>query len=112
MAIRSSMHQAGAAVLSQLLEFDLPPREQRQLPCSCGPTSKYLELRSKAVLTAVGEAPCLRPYYLCEHCHDGQFPVDVDLDIESTQLSPGVRPMLAAVGHEAAFEQGHQQMKR
>ncbi|MGA2646422.1 MAG: hypothetical protein ABSF15_17050 [Candidatus Sulfotelmatobacter sp.] len=37
--------------------------------------------------------------------------MDVDLDIETTQRLPGVRRMLAAVGHEAAFEQGHQQMK-
>ena len=63
------------------------------------------------MLTAVGEAQCLRPYYLCEHCHQGQFPVDVDLDIEHTELSPGVRRMLAAVGHEAAFDRGREQMK-
>jgi hypothetical protein len=37
--------------------------------------------------------------------------MDVELDIEDTELSPGVRRMLAAVGHEAAFEQGRQQMK-
>ena len=111
MMVRSSMHQAGAAVLSQLLEFDVPSSEQRQLPCACGHTAKYLELRSKPVLTAVGEVQCLRPYYLCERCHCGQFPVDVELDVENTELSPGVRRMLAAVGHEAPFEQGRQQME-
>ncbi len=63
------------------------------------------------MLTAVGEAQCLRPYYLCEHCHQGQFPVDVDLDIEDTELSPGVRRMMAAVGHEAAFDRGREQLK-
>jgi hypothetical protein len=70
-----------------------------------------VELRSKPVLTAVGKAECLRPYYLCEHCHRGQFPVDVELDIENTELSPGVRRMLAAVGHEGPFEQGRKQME-
>jgi hypothetical protein len=111
MAVRSSVHQAGSAVLSQLLEFEAPSFEQRQRPCSCGHRARYVELRSKPVLTAVGKAECLRPYYLCEHCHRGQFPVDVELDIENTELSPGVRRMLAAVGHEAAFEQGRQQME-
>jgi hypothetical protein len=111
MMVRSSMHQAGAAVLSQLLEFDPPRSEQRQLPCTCGHRAKYLELRCKPVLTAVGEVQCLRPYYLCGHCHSGQFPVDVELDVENTELSPGVRRMLAAVGHEAPFEQGRQQME-
>jgi hypothetical protein len=111
MAIRSAMHQTGASVLTHLLEFDPPGPDQRQLPCACGYPAKYLGLRSKPVLTAVGEAQCLRPYYWCEHCHQGQFPVDVDLDIEDTELSPGVRRMMAAVGHEAAFDQGREQLK-
>ena len=63
------------------------------------------------MLTAVGPATILRPYYLCEQCHCGQFPVDVELDVENTELSPGVRRMLAAVGHEAAFDEGRQQME-
>jgi len=111
MAVRSSMHQAGAAVLDQLLEFDPPSWEQRQLPCACGHTARYVELRSKSVLTAVGTAECVRPYYLCEHCHRGQFPLDLELDIENTELSPGVRRMLAAVGQEGPFEQGRKQME-
>jgi hypothetical protein len=68
-------------------------------------------LRCKPVLTAVGEAHCLRPYYLCDRCHQGQFPVDAALDIEGTELSPGVRRMMAAVGHEAAFDRGREQLK-
>jgi hypothetical protein len=63
------------------------------------------------VLTAVGSAECVRPYYLCESCHRGQFPVDVELDIENTELSPSVRRMLATVGQEAAFAHGRQQME-
>lgn len=111
MAVRSSVHQAGAAVLDQLLQFGPPSPEHRQLPCSCGYAARYVELRAKPVLTAVGKAECLRPYYLCEHCHRGQFPLDVELDIENTELSPGVRRMLAAVGHEAPFQQGREQME-
>jgi hypothetical protein len=70
-----------------------------------------VELRAKPVLTGVGKAECLRPYYLCEHCHGGQFPVDVELDIENTEFSPGVRRMLAAVGHEVPFQQDRQQLE-
>jgi len=111
MAIRSSMHQAGAAALTQLLQFHPPSPEQRQRSCACGHTARYVELRSKSVVTAVGTAECLRPYYLCDHCHHGQFPVDLELDVENTELSPGVRRMLAGVGHELPFEQGRQQVK-
>jgi hypothetical protein len=97
--------------LTQLLQFHPPGTKERQLHCGCGSQAKYQGLRSKSVLTAVGEAQCLRPYYLCPNCHQGQFPVDMDLDIENTELSPGVRRMLAAVGHEAAFDQCREQMK-
>ena len=111
LALRTSLHQAGATALTALLRFDAPSAEQRQLPCPCGDTARYVELRPKSVLTAVGAATCLRPYYLCEHCHHGQFPVDKELDIENTELSPGVRRMLATVGHQVPFEQGREQMK-
>jgi hypothetical protein len=53
----------------------------------------------------------LRPYYLCAHCGVGQFPVDVELDVENTEFSPGVRRMQAMVGQEAPFDHGREQMK-
>src|SRR6516162_137910 len=111
MAVRSAMHQAGATALTELLQFGPPGPKQRPVPCPCGRTAKYVGLRSKPVLTALGEAHCLRPYYLCDGCHQGQFPVDADLDIQDTELSPGVRRMMAAVGHEAAFNRGREQLK-
>ena len=111
LALRASLHQAGATTLTALLQFAPPSPEQRQLPCACGHTAQYVELRSKALVTAVGEAECLRPYFLCDRCHRGQFPVDIELDVENTELSPGVRRMLATVGQEAPFEQGRKQME-
>jgi hypothetical protein len=111
MMMRSAMLRVGAAGLTQLLQFPVPPAEQRTVPCSCGHTAHYQELRSKPVLTAVGRVAVSRPYYLCSHCSNGQFPVDVELDIENTELSPGVRRMQALVGQEAPFDHGRQQMK-
>src|SRR5437870_1563141 len=111
MAIRSALHRAGAAALSQLLEFPAPTEEGRTRACPCGQPAHYRERRSKPVLTAVGLVEVLRPYYLCAHCGVGQFPVDVELDIENTEFSPGVRRMQAMVGQEAPFDQGREQMK-
>ena len=111
MAIRSTMHHAGATALTELLQFAAPDADQRTLPCACGQQAGYRELRSKPVLTAVGPVRISRPYYLCPHCHTGQFPADVDLDIEHTAFSPGVRRMQAVVGQEASFDHGRQQLK-
>lgn len=111
MAVRSAMHQAGAAVLTHLLQFPSPPPEHRQLDCACGHQARYRELRTKLTLTAVGWTEVTRPYYLCPHCHTGQFPADAELDIEHTEFSPGVRRMKALVGQAAPFEHGRQQLQ-
>jgi hypothetical protein len=111
MLVRSVMHQAGAAALNRLLEFEAPEESQRTVACPCGHSAHYRELRFKPVLTVVGKVEVLRPYYLCPHCHTGQFPADVELDIENTEFSPGVRRMQAVVGQEAPFDHGRQQMK-
>lgn len=111
MALRTTLHQAGAAALSQLLRFPEPAADQREIPCGCGQKAHYRELRTRPVLTAVGTAELSRSYYLCPHCHHGQFPVDAQLNVEHKELSPGVRRMLALVGADAPFDHGRQQMK-
>jgi hypothetical protein len=103
--------QAGGLALREVLRFAAPDPGERSLPCSCGHSAHYQELRRKTVLTAVGNTEVSRPYYLCRHCHNGQFPADVELDITNTGLSPGVRRMLAVVGQAAPFGQGREQMK-
>ncbi len=110
-AVRSTVHQAGAAALSALLQFPAPAAAPRTLPCSCGQAAHYGGLRGKPVLTVVGRVEVSRPYYVCPDCHRGQFPADVELDIENTEFSPGVRRMQALVGQEAPFDHGREQMK-
>jgi hypothetical protein len=111
MVVRSVMHLAGASVLTRLLCFASPAVDQRTIACACGHRAQYRELRSKPILTVVGKVEVSRPYYLCRHCHAGQFPADIDLDIENTEFSPGVRRMQAVVGQAAPFDHGRQQMK-
>jgi hypothetical protein len=111
MAMRAALHRAGAAALSQLLQFPAPPDNERAVSCACGQQALYHQLRSKPVLTAMGPAEVSRPYYWCPTCHTGQFPADRELDIENTEFSPGVRRMQAMVGHEVAFPQGREQLK-
>lgn len=105
------MHQAGAAALSRLLQFGEPAAEQRTIACPCGRQARYRELRSRPVLTVVGTVKISRPYYLCEHCHAGLFPADAELDIENTDVSPGVRRMQAIVGQASPFDHGREQIK-
>jgi len=111
MAIRSTVHQTGADAVTELLRLSPPDDDRRSIPCACGRVARYEGMRSRPILTVVGWARTERPYYLCPVCHTGQFPADVELDIDKTDFSPGVRRMLATVGGVAPFAQGRDQMR-
>ena len=49
MAVRSAMHRAGAAALTELLQFPVPAADQRTIACSCGQLAHYREQRSKTL---------------------------------------------------------------
>ena len=111
MAMRAAMHHAGATALSQLLRGNPPGPEEREIPCPCGQKARYREMRSRNVLTALGEIEFLRAWYLCPQCRKGQCPADAVLDIEKAGQSPGVRRMLALIGSEAPFDRGRRQIE-
>jgi len=109
MATRAAMHRAGAAVLEELLA--VPHPYPRQVPCGCGGSAQYHEIRPKQLLTVLGRVKTERPYYVCPACHQGQSPRDQELDVEGTEYSPGVRRMMAVVGSETSFDQGREQLE-
>jgi hypothetical protein len=108
MSIRAATHQMGAQILQELLQST--ESFERERPCRCGQKARFQELRSRVVLTAVGSVRFQRPYYLCSSCHQGQSPRDVELDVENTDYSPGVRRMMALVGSSGSFAQGREQL--
>jgi hypothetical protein len=111
-AVRAAMRLAGSAALTELLQSAASTtEEERAIACDCGQFAGYRVLRSKSVLTVVGPVQVCRLYYLCPDCHQGQFPADVELEIENTEFSPGVCCMHALVGQDAPFDHGREQMK-
>ena len=111
MAFRAALHQAGAAALTRLLRFDEPAGGERGIACPCGGQARFREIRSRRLLTALGEVELTRPWYLCPRCHHGQFPVDRQLDVEDRACSPGVRRMQALVGQQMPFDHGREQIQ-
>jgi tetratricopeptide (TPR) repeat protein len=111
MALPAALQQAGAAGLSELLQPE-SPAEPRVL-CSCGGQARYKGMRSKPLLTVLGHVEMRRAYYWCSRCQQGQFSSDAALDVENTELSPGVRRMLTLVGSEcSSFERCREEMKQ
>jgi len=105
------MHHAGASALTQLLQFELPDADHLEVPCSCGHTARYKEMRGKSFLSVIGTAEVRRPYYLCSLCSKGQHPVDDELGIAGLESSPGVRRMEAMLGSEMPFPPAREPMK-
>src|SRR5258708_28991567 len=85
------MHQAGAFALTKLLRYDPPDADRRTVPCPCGRSAHYKELRSKTVLTVLGPVELRRPYHVCADCSKGQYPADAELGVAGLESSPGVR---------------------
>jgi len=109
MATRAAAHQLGAKMLEQLL--CAPAEFECDVPCPCGQRARFHQMRPKHLVTALGPVNIERPYYLCSDCHKGYCPRDVELDVEGTEYSPGVRRMMAVVGSETSFERGRQQLE-
>lgn len=108
MAIRSTMHRAGASVIEKLLNAHA--LHEREVDCKCGQQARLHQIRPKQILTALGRIQIERAYYVCSHCHQGQSPLDRQLDVEGTEYSPAVRRMMAIVGSEGSFDQGRRQL--
>lgn len=105
------MHKAGAAALTRLLQFEQPDAGHLTVPCLCGHTARFKELRTRTFLSVVGTVEVRRPYYLCSHCSKGQHPVDCELGVTDLESSPGVRRMEAVVGSEMPFAKACEPMK-
>lgn len=108
MATRHSAHRVGAILVQGLLAA--PGTHAARVACPCGAEAHYHGQRGKQLLTAVGPVEYQRPYYVCPSCHQGQSPIDRELDVEGTQYSPAVRRMMATVGSESSFAQGREQL--
>ena len=108
MLVRDSMHQLGPATLSHLLSLSGP--RPATVECACGRPAHLHDTRPKQLLTVVGRVRCQRAYHICPHCQAGHVLRDAELDVVGTACSPGVRRMMAAVGSDARFDRGREQL--
>jgi len=105
MAIRSSMHEVGGVLLEKLLDTDSGHRGPR-IACGRGHEAKFVDYRTKTVLTVLSSIRVRRGYYHCAVCQQGVIPKDLALDIVNTSFSPGVRRLMARVGGKEPFDEG------
>ena len=119
MAIRSTVHQTGAATLSELLQVSTrrivtTSRHSLSLRCVWPSMRECVRDQSWICGGRVGHRSGTEPMlYLCPKCDHGQFPADVQSRYWTrSDFSPRRAPcMLAAVGSELSFAQSRDQIK-
>lgn len=110
-ALRASMQQAGGHVLEKLLNADGGGYRGSRIDCPRGNRAKFVDYRSKQLVTVLSPVEVERAYYYCARCRQGVIPKDQDLDIVDSSFSPGVRRMMGRVGAKEAFNEGRRDLE-
>lgn len=111
MSVRNGMHRVGGVVLEKLINSDNGGHRGASQACDCGGNAQFIGYRTKAIISVVGDMKVNRAYYHCPACCKGIVPKDLQLDIVGTQLTPGVRRMMARVGGKESFDEGRRDLE-
>ena len=101
MGLREAVHRLGATLVEKMLEAEGGGYQGAKVPFPCGGRARFIGYRSKALMTVLGGVSLLRAYYWCPACGCGEIPLDQQLDVVGTGLSPGRRRLAARVGAKA-----------
>jgi hypothetical protein len=104
--VREAVLQLGHFLLTSWLALQNDRYPAETIPCRCGATAKYREMRPGVLLTTVGRVQYRRAYYLCDGCHQGTYPLDERLGLRPGQLSAELENLAALTGAQLPFEQG------
>lgn len=110
-AIRASVHQVGGHVLEKLLNADDGGYQGSRMDCPQGHRAKFVEYRTKQLVTVLAPVQVQRAYYHCARCGAGLVPKDQHLDIVNNSFSPGVRRLMGRVGGKEAFDEGRRDLE-
>src|SRR5260370_33439759 len=105
------MAEVGRVLLERLLNADGAGCRGSSIRCEQNQCCKFVERRTKEVLTVLGAIRVERSYYYDAKCEKGICPRDKDLQIENTGFSPGLQRMMVRVGALRPFGQGREDMK-
>jgi len=103
--VRKVVLAVGADLLAELLGDVGVGRRGEVTRCSCGAVMQSLGVRTKQVLTLLGEVSFDRSAFRCPRCGKTRFPGDEELDIVGTSRSPGVRRQVTRLGAKETFRE-------
>lgn len=70
---------------------------------ACQSDARCVGLRSRRIVTLLGDVRLKRHYYHCSTCQSGQSPWDEVLDLQADRLSPAARQVVCLAGATHSF---------
>ncbi len=110
--VKQMVHEVGNAVMAQWLEAQDEKYPAETQPCECGQEAEYVRRREGVSLTLLGRVTYRRAYYVCPHCHSGQYPLDRRLGIRPGQMSEEVVKVAALLGIEDAYGSSREALRQ
>lgn len=111
MALRTAVLHAGAVALEGLLEGIGVGRREEPMRCACGAQMESRGLKTKVLLTILGEVCYRRTLFQCPVCQATRYPGDEELDVVGTGRSPGLRRLMARAGSKASFKEAREDLR-
>jgi len=103
--VMQALKETGQTLLVGVCELHVERYAATEIKCACGGVAKYQGKREGKTKTLFGEVVVKRDYYLCRQCHQGQHPLDKQLEFCAGGVSGGLYELLALMGAEFDFEQ-------
>lgn len=97
------MQQVGQESLRQMLEGMEGRYSEPEVACGCGGGARYRYRRKGTLLTHFGRVSYRRGYYVCDSCHQGQYPLDQRMQLQPGKVSARLSSELAMLGVNTAF---------
>jgi hypothetical protein len=77
----------------------------------CGKPARFLGYRPKTILTLMAPVTLKRAYYRCDECGWSIFPLDQELQVEGSLVSPALKEVAVRTGAEVPFERASELLK-
>lgn len=101
--MRQILQEVGRQALAQVLEKS--DVVEPSIRCACQHKATYRCRREGMAITVFGRVRYKRSYYVCDHCHLGEKPLDSRLQIKPGEMSQGLKPLLALLGIQTSFDE-------
>lgn len=109
--MRRAVLSAGANAIEQLLEPVGVGRLKQPITCTCGAPMESVGIRSKKLLTLLGEIKFRRSCFRCSRCSKAHYLGDEQLDVVHSSRSPGIRRQTVRLGAKETFQEVSEDMR-